>query len=171
MSNSIQPFRLIVGFIAHQSTGYSRDFSINIKQYKFPPDLALEDIKGNLRISKTTQGLLLEASLQAKTKSECVRCLEPFDLDLFTEFTELYAFSSHAGVDKELVFPENGIINLTPLIREYFLLAIPINPICNPDCKGLCPICGANLNTNPCNHQQEQIDPRLAILKTLQNKT
>jgi uncharacterized protein len=59
---------------------------------------------------------------------------------------------------------------LEPLVREEMLLAIPINPICRADCKGLCPICGGNLNETLCSHEGEEVDPRLSILKTWLNK-
>jgi uncharacterized protein len=56
------------------------------------------------------------------------------------------------------------------LFREYILLEIPISPLCRPDCKGLCPICGNNLNEDTCHHEEEAGDPRLASLKALLNK-
>jgi len=170
VSNSLQLLRINVGFIAHQSIGYSRVFSFNPVELRISGDLTLHNFSGAVRFSRATQGLLLEASLQAGIATECVRCLEPFILPLSTSFTELYAFSSHAGTDTELVFPENGIIDLTALVREYFLLEIPINPLCKQDCKGLCPVCGANLNHSPCGHHPETIDPRLAVLKSLINE-
>jgi len=52
-------------------------------------------------------------------------------------------------------------------VREYMLLEVPLNPLCKPDCKGLCPICGGNLNEEVCNHDAEVLDPRLAALKML----
>jgi uncharacterized protein len=61
----------------------------------------------------------------------------------------------------------DGNIDLTPLIREHMILAMPITPICKPDCKGLCSECGTDLNTDPCGHVPDKIDPRLAILKSL----
>ncbi len=63
--------------------------------------------------------------------------------------------------------PETGLLDLEPLVREEMLLAIPINPICRLDCKGLCPICGGNLNETLCTHEDEEIDSRLSVLKTL----
>jgi len=63
--------------------------------------------------------------------------------------------------------PEDGHIDLSPLVREYMLLDIPIKPLCSTDCKGLCPVCGENLNETQCGHTTESIDPRLAVLKSL----
>jgi uncharacterized protein len=96
-----------------------------------------------------------------------VRCLTDFLYPLEVDFTELYAFSQRYVTDSGLLMPETGIIDLTPVLREYTLLEIPISPLCQPDCKGLCPICGNNLNEGDCNHEDESGDPRLASLKRL----
>ena len=69
--------------------------------------------------------------------------------------------------ESELRFPEDGHINLGPLVREYMLLAKPINPVCKPECKGLCPICGENLNESNCNHSDDSIDSRFETLREL----
>jgi uncharacterized protein len=66
--------------------------------------------------------------------------------------------------------PEDGHINLAPLVREYILLEIPINPLCRPDCLGLCPECGEILTDEPHYHEDDTIDPRLAQLKDLLGK-
>jgi uncharacterized protein len=63
--------------------------------------------------------------------------------------------------------PENGKIDLEPFIREEMILAIPIGPLCSEDCKGLCPICGEDLNESSCSHEELPVDPRLSVLKTL----
>jgi uncharacterized protein len=79
----------------------------------------------------------------------------------------MYTFPSHAVEDTELILPDDFQIDLRPLLREYLTLEIPISPMCKPDCKGLCPICGENRNQTTCNHEVEPDDPRLAVLKTL----
>jgi uncharacterized protein len=93
--------------------------------------------------------------------------LSPFPQPLEIDFTELYAFSQRFATESELILPEDGHIDLEPLVREYMLLEIPISPLCKPDCKGLCPICGGNLNEEICNHDSDAIDLRLASLKSL----
>ena len=108
--------------------------------------------------------------MHALTMNECVRCLQDFPLPLDIEFTELYAFSAESKTDSELILPESGQIDLRPLVREEMLLAVPINPLCDPECKGLCPICGENRNETECDHEIETIDPRLSVLKSLLNE-
>jgi uncharacterized protein len=79
----------------------------------------------------------------------------------------MYAFDKRSVSESGLILPEDMHIDLAPLVREYMLLNIPINALCKEDCKGLCPICGENLNRNPHQHDEEEIDPRLSKLKSL----
>jgi uncharacterized protein len=167
VSQREHPLRLNVGFIAHQSVGYSRDFLFEIDRSRLSPDLDLSDLVVQARVSRTTQGLLVQVGLSASSSAQCVRCLEQFRQELKPNFTELYAFQSHADENTELILPEKGIIDLEPLVRDYMLLEIPIKPICRPDCQGLCPVCGENRNITACDHDLETIDPRLAALKSL----
>ena len=167
--NPHSPFRLNVGFIVHQNVGYSREFLFKIPQIQISPDLELKDLAGSARITRTPQGLPVQLIMHAALKAQCSRCLTDFHQRLNIDFTELYAFSQRSVTDSELILPDDGHIDLTPLIREYMLLSSPINPLCRPDCKGLCPYCGENLNETTCQHHAEEIDPRLSGLKSLLN--
>lgn len=170
MADSRSLLWLNLGFIIHQQIGYSREFPLEIPRLSIDPDLSLSDLSGTARITRTPQGLLVQAKLGAKTLIECVRCLTEFPLRLETEFSELYAFNRRSVTDSGLILPEDGKINLTPLVREYMLLAVPIKPLCRKDCKGLCSECGENLNEVTCEHTVQKIDPRLETLKTLLDK-
>jgi uncharacterized protein len=166
-SNLLQ---LNVGFIIHQTIGYSRDFPIEIPEIRLSPDLEVRDLTGVVRVTRTGQGLLLQARLAAHTTSDCARCLTDFQQPLEAEFTELYAFKPEAMTDSGLLLPETGKIDLGSLVREELLLSMPINPVCSPDCTGLCPFCGERFSEGDHNHDEEDIDPRLANLKTLLDK-
>jgi uncharacterized protein len=171
LTNPRFPLRLNVGFIVHQNIGYSRDFFFDLPRIHLPPDLDLTYLSGSARVSRTPQGLLVQVKMRAFLSSECVRCLEPFDQPLEIDFAELYAFTPRSVTDSDLILPEDGHINLEPLVREYMLLEIPISPLCNPDCKGLCPICGENFNGNTHDHDESEGDPRLAVLKSLKKNS
>ncbi|NCP16799.1 DUF177 domain-containing protein, partial [bacterium] len=69
--------------------------------------------------------------------------------------------------DSGLILPEDGYIDLEPLMREYALLEVPISPVCKPDCKGLCPVCGEDLNLVNCGHQAGGSESPFAALKPL----
>lgn len=160
--------RLNIGFILPLSVGSSREFLFEEERLQIAPDLALKDLSGTARVTRTPQGLLVQVKMRAKTPAECVRCLNEFDQPLAIDFTELYNFSSRSVSESDLILPENGYIDLSPLVREYMLLEVPISPVCRADCRGLCKICGEDLNENPAHdHGEEDIDPRLAKLKDL----
>lgn len=167
MSQHKNPLRLNVGFLVNIPLGESREFPIELPDLQPDPDLILHNLDGMARMTRTANGILAHIMMTATVSSQCVRCLADFELPLHTDFTELYAFSANSTTDSDLIFPEDGYINLVPLIREYMLLELPIGPLCRPDCKGLCPVCGENLNETTCHHEDDSIDPRLSILKSL----
>lgn len=156
MSQPRFPLRINVGFLINQPIGSSRDIHFEFPQIRLTPDFDLQDFAGVVRISRTPQGLLMQADFKASVPAECVRCLAEFIQPLHTEYSELYAFSANAVTESNLMVPEDGNIDLGPMTREYLLLEVPISPLCKPDCKGLCLICGEDLNTTPCEHMREQ---------------
>ncbi len=165
--NQNLPLKLNVGFIAHQPVGYRQVIRVEEPALHLPPDLELKSFDLKLMVSRNSQGLLVEGQVQAQTPMECVRCLSAVDLQLATQFTELYAFSKRSITESELLLPEDGDIDLGPLVREYMIIEIPISALCKSDCKGLCPICGENRNDHDCQHDTEDIDPRLSSLQSL----
>ncbi len=163
MANPRHPLRLNVGFLISASIGTTRDFNFDYDKIRLGEDLKVEDFVGTARFDRTPQGLLLQGTFGAKTQLDCVRCLDPFSQSLKWSITDLYAFDKRSISESNLLVPENGQIDLEPLLREYALLEIPINPVCKPECKGLCPVCGANLNKTDCGHRPESSSPFSAL--------
>jgi uncharacterized protein len=147
------PLRLNVGFLLGQPIGSSRDFHFDFPELHLPPDVILQDFSGIARIGRTQQGLLVLSKFKATVSAQCVRCLIDFWQPLETDFSELYAFTDRSVSESGLIMPEDGHIDIEPLVREYMVLEIPISPVCKPDCKGLCPVCGEDLNQGTCEHQ------------------
>lgn len=153
MASQHFPLKINVGFFYNLPIGSYRDFHFDFPDLNLPPDFHATDLHGQVHISRTPQGLLVEGKFTAYTSSECVRCLEPFDQYLESSFDEVYAYKSHNFTDSGLFVPEDGNIDLGPVVREYLMLENPIKPLCKSDCKGLCVVCGENLNTGTCEHQ------------------
>ncbi len=151
------PLRINVGFLIYQPIGTSRDFAFDLPLVRLSPDFELNAFGGNAHISRTPQGLLVEADFSGSLLQECVRCLEEYSQPLHTIFSELYSFRYRRNPESELFVPEDGQIDLGPLVREYLMLEMPIKSICRPDCKGLCPVCGENLNYTICEHQAQGV--------------
>lgn len=166
MPNPRKPFRINVGFIVHEEVGYSHEIPFELEKVKLE-DLELQDLTGVVTIGRTPQGLVVLGKFSAETKLECVRCLNEFTHPLTWEFTELYAFNKKSVSETGLLLPDDMHIDLAALLREYALLEIPISPLHSPECKGLCPVCGQDLNIRDCGHRQDQDDSPFAKLKDL----
>jgi len=167
MHNSRKPFRLNVGFIVHEEIGRSHDFPFELEKITLGDDLELQHFEGIINIGKTLQGLIVQADFSAETKLTCARCLTEFDHEIDWSFTELYAFDKRSETDSGLILPEDAQIELATLLREFALLEIPINPVCKPDCQGLCIDCGQNLNEKDCGHGSDESNSPFAKLKDL----
>ncbi|MEO0249864.1 MAG: DUF177 domain-containing protein [candidate division WOR-3 bacterium] len=166
MSNPHHPLRLNVGFLISAPIGTNRDFSFDYPTICLGGDLNMRRFVGVARFNRTPQGLLLQGEFAAETTLECVRCLEDFTQLLKWSFTDLYAFDSRSVSESNLFVPESGQIDLELLLREYAFLEFPISPLCKPDCRGLCPVCGENLNKVDCGHRSN-LDSPFTVLKDL----
>jgi uncharacterized protein len=166
MTNPRKPFRINVGFIIHEEVGYSHEIPFDIDKVKIE-DLELKNLTGSVTIDRTPQGLFVQGKFAADTVLECVRCLKEFTYPLQWQFSELYAFRQKDVSESGLMLPDDAHIDLAPLLREYALLEIPINPLHDPNCKGLCIECGQDLNLKDCGHSQELDDSPFADLKKL----
>ena len=167
VNNPRNPFRINVGFIVNEEVGYNHDFPFEYEQVQLGDDLVLRNFSGMVNIGRTPQGLIVQGNFQGMTSLECVRCLTDFDFPLRWQLTELYAFNKKSVTESGLFVPEDAQLDLQSILREYALLEIPIKPICKPDCKGLCPVCGENLNERDCGHRPQQDDSPFAVLKNL----
>ena len=166
MPNPRKPFRINVGFIIHEETGYRHEIPFELEKVNLD-DLELQNLTGSVMIGRTPQGLIVQGKFSADTKLECVRCLREFNFSLNWEITDLYAFNKKSVSESELLVPDDAHIDIAPLIREYALLEIPIKPLHDPECKGLCIECGQDLNIRDCGHRQDLDDSPFAKLKDL----
>jgi uncharacterized protein len=152
------PFILKLGSFLPQSAGYKREFSFEQTEIALAEDFILHQLEGTVTATRTQQGLLLQGNFTGYVQLQCVRCLENYNHPLNWELLELYVFNRRDALKDDLILPDNAQVDISEFIREEALLDIPINPICKPDCQGLCQICGTNLNQNDCEHQDTQAD-------------
>lgn len=162
VNNSKNPLRLNVGYLFNKPIGTSREIPVDLDQFDFE-DLTARNLESLVKVSRTREGLLLQVTAKAGLETSCVRCLDNFFMPVDVEFEELYQFPSRYREETDLILPEDGYIDLKPLYREYFILALPIKQLCKPDCKGLCVVCGVNLNETTCEHQAKEASPADAV--------
>ena len=155
MNNSNNPLRLNVGYLFNKPIGTSREIPVEVEHLELD-DLIVQDLKCLVRVSRTREGLLLQVEGAAKVETSCVRCLEDYFQPVSIEFEELYQFPSRHREETDLILPNDGYIDLISLFREYLILGLPIKPLCKTDCKGLCIVCGVNLNEELCKHEKNK---------------
>jgi uncharacterized protein len=133
-------------------------------------DLHVDYLRGTIQAIRVQDGLLVQGTVESRLGLECVRCLEPFSFPISSELEETYRLSGAGSRPGEsYVVGDDGWLDLAPLLREQAWVDIPMKPLCRPDCRGLCPQCGADLNHESCECDRTEIDPRLAILRDLIN--
>ncbi|WMX44869.1 YceD family protein [Streptomyces roseicoloratus] len=132
-----------------------------------------------LRLESVMEGVLVTGTARASAEGECVRCLEPVELDVDADFQEMFSYpdsddrgrskavaDDEAEDDEDMIPLEDGMFDLEPVLRDAVVLALPMQPVCREDCEGLCSECGTNLNENP-DHHHDAVDMRWAALQGL----
>ncbi len=163
--------KLNVGFLLTQSLGTSHDVDFDVPALAVADDLKLAFLKGTLRLSRMSEGILVQGQLQTALEGECRRCLTPLAVPITLNIEELYSTHASKSGTSQFWVDDDAILDLTPLLREEAIIGTPLAPLCRPDCAGLCPQCGQNLNEGPCSCGLDDVDPRLAILQQLRTKT
>lgn len=136
------------------------------------------DLELDLRLESVVEGVLVSGTVSATVVGECARCLDPVSPRLVVDLQELYAYPGREpggrhqqGDDQdedveELPRLDGDLLDLEPALRDAVVLALPLKPLCREDCPGLCPQCGARLESDP-DHGHDEIDPRWAALRDL----
>jgi len=139
--------------------------SIGLDLMAIPADA---EVDLDLRIESVSEGVLVTGSVSAPTAGECARCLRPITGDIDITLTELFAYPDSATDattdDDELGRVVDDSVDLEQAIVDAIGLALPLSPLCDPDCAGLCPDCGVVLAEAEPGHHHDKIDPRWAKL-------
>ena len=114
-------------------------------------------IEGEVTLTRINRGIIAMGKMVADVSMPCSRCLNTanyqvsFDLaDEFIPKPDTHGYSSLAEDNDSFIIDHNNILDMSVAIRQSGLLAIPIKPLCSPDCAGICPSCGRDLNQDPC---------------------
>ncbi len=156
---------------------------IGVREYSFAEDTRtvglddrfLGDVAVLARIEKTARMIELKATINVKANLICDRCAGEFVRNIKTNYRMVYFFSEDetGGYPKEevAVLPsENTVIDISDDVRQFTQLTIPLKVLCKSECKGLCQICGSDLNVNTCSCDESYIDPRWEQLNKLLNQ-
>ena len=132
-----------------------------------PEDGTLGHIEGIMTLTRTNRGILTKGTVNATIKGTCNRCLEStitrVRLDIVEEVlqgTVLSGSLSSSNRSENYSIYSNQILDLNEIIDQYARLATPMKLLCQPDCPGICPLCGHNLNQGSCTCASQAQDPR-----------
>lgn len=140
----------------------------------FAGDISLGDdaaqtvgpVHGHARFQKTNQGILAAGDFAATVRLQCVRCLDDFEQTLQIPFSELYLptvdlatgrpIPDAAKDDESFSIDLHHHLDLTEMLRQQIILALPAQPLCRNDCLGICAVCGGNRNERACDCETQQ---------------
>jgi uncharacterized protein len=137
-----------------------------------------ERVVGRTAFLRTKDGVLVTAHLQSTHRAPCDRCLREFDVRLPIDIEEEFFASVDAETSAVLPAPgdpdafridSSHTLDLEEAVRQYWVAAIPVQPLCRADCRGLCPRCGRDLNEGDCSCRPEQ-DQRWNALRHLERE-
>ena len=166
--------KLQVGFLLSEGPGSSREFPVVIPQrIQVENDLFLEALAGNLILTRTREGILIQGKLQVSHRRVCDRCMDDFIHAFEVVIAELFA-SPPDAIKSVFSVDSNGEIDLAPLLREEVLIDESYRAVCQTGCRGLSAATGLNLNDERESEaavrpesDSGRIDPRMAVLKQL----
>ena len=155
---------------AEETADLNRRLDAGPHDLRLPGPVAVE-----LTYYRAGLDIVFEGTLAATGEATCARCAEPFTLPLATRFRVILTpRAALATTSPELTCDDLGVafyegdeIDVTALVHEHALLAVPTRLLCAEACQGLCPQCGANLNVAACGCATRATPPRLAVLGDL----
>jgi uncharacterized protein len=132
-------------------------------------DLADASVNGPVAVevdlASLTDGTVIRGRAQATANLICDRCLTTWSEPLIVPIEQVYRLRPQS--EDELPVEPGGWIELGDVVHDEVSLGLPRRPVCRPDCKGLCPTCGSDLNTDPCAGHHDESDSPFSALKDL----
>ena len=123
-----------------------------------------------LTVSRASSGYVFELELDARLLGPCVRCLADAGLSTLVRAREYQAARRETEDELQTPYVVDDTLDLAAWARDAIALSIPEKILCRPDCAGLCPLCGLDLNREAHEHDDEDVDPRWAGLAELRDR-
>ena len=156
--------RINVAQLLKEPVGSSRRYQINESVGKE----GIDSVNGNITLARTNHGILVKGAMIANVTGICCRCLSAINCTV--DFCLEEEFLPRVGIPSDLALPgeaddsttidDNHVLDLSEVMRQYTLLAMPAKLLCRTDCAGLCPSCGHNLNQGLCHCSSGAHDQR-----------
>lgn len=130
----------------------------------------LEPVEVNMEITNTGRLMVVMGEASTLLEMTCARCLKVFNQRIKVPITVELCSEKNRHHFKDVdtfIFYDEPEFDISPVVAEAIILALPLRALCSEECQGLCPVCGRELKGTPCNCAQEETDPRWEKLKRL----
>ena len=167
-----------VGQLLREPLGTTIRYEIRERRV-LPDDETPTELAGSVTLMRTDKGILVSTDIHCVIVGRCSRCLTEITYPVALAFQEEYWPTADASTGEMLPPPDDPdafhidphqILDLTEALRQYRVMAEPMQLLCRADCLGLCPRCGYNLNQGPCGCPRQEVDQRWATLTELAEK-
>lgn len=152
-----------------------------IREYDIDDDVRVDGEKrhliGHVRFDRTPRGILVRARMSGSASDVCSRCLKPLTFEVHVDFDEMYypSIDVHTGarvnleegIDDAYRINERHVIDLSEPVQQYWSMSLPMAPLCDDNCAGLCPVCGEELRDAAHACTRDQVDARWSRLAEL----
>lgn len=168
-----------VSLLLREAVGSTREYEIDDRVLVDEEEPRHEQVSGSVSLLRTDHGVLVEAHLEGVQREVCGRCLRdveaPLRLDIEEEFFATVDESTGAALpprdDPEaFLLDANHVLDLEEAVRQCWTAALPMRTLCQPDCRGLCPRCGHDLNEVACSCGPEEDERWSALRELVRNK-
>ncbi len=160
-----------------EGEGTELDFSESLTQNSLLESIG--PVNAHLRIERRGEEVRIQGGIQGRVALQCSRCLINFQQEMSLNIDLLYHPAAEVAREETYEVPRDEInigfysndeLDITQVIREQLILNLPMKAVCVETCKGICPVCGADMNLQRCECRNEYVDPRLKSLKKLLSK-
>jgi uncharacterized protein len=135
------------------------------QEYAAEPTL----VPADLTVTKASSGTVMDLSFRARLEGPCFRCLADSVLEVAIDAQEYHAAKSGEDEDLRSPYVADDLLDLSAWAHDALALELPDKILHDPDCAGLCPVCGKDLNVEPHTHEERHGDPRWAALEALRD--
>jgi len=167
-----------VAQLLKEGVGATRHYQLTGELYDIDAsNPGIVPIEGYLDLVRTPRGVLAQGRAALTLQATCRRCLAPFASAVTLEIEEEYVatidvvtglrLKLEADDEAELLINDHHTLDTSEVLRQLAVAATVAPGLCRPDCKGICPVCGADLNREACHCHLDRVDPRVAALAGL----
>lgn len=167
-----------VASLLKEEIGSTRGYTV-AEQVIVDDEARRERMVGSATLLRTRAGVLVTAHLRTQSHERCSRCLGELEYPLSVDIEEEFLQTVDVFTGASIPLPDDPgafridahqTLDLSEAVRQYWATALPMQPLCRPDCRGLCPRCGHDLNQGPCGCPAEEHDERWAALAKLRSQ-